>query len=59
MLDFHFTHFQALEDVHLSQNPILTDVLFYMDRIFTVIFFFEMTIKWVAMGFVAYFTNAW
>ena len=30
-----------------------------MDRIFTVIFFFEMCIKWLALGFVAYFTNAW
>jgi voltage-gated sodium channel type II alpha len=30
-----------------------------MDRIFTVIFFIEMLIKWVALGFVAYFTNAW
>jgi voltage-gated sodium channel type II alpha len=49
----------ALEDVHLPQNPILTDILFYMDRIFTVIFFIEMIIKWLAMGFVAYFTNAW
>jgi len=49
----------ALEDVHLPQNPILTDILFYMDRIFTVIFFFEMCVKWLAMGFVAYFTNAW
>lgn len=30
-----------------------------MDRIFTVIFFFEMAIKWLALGFVAYFSNAW
>ncbi|CAL8132976.1 unnamed protein product [Orchesella dallaii] len=49
----------ALEDVHLPNNPILTDILFYMDRIFTVIFFFEMLIKFLALGFVAYFTNAW
>ncbi|XP_021949266.2 sodium channel protein para isoform X3 [Folsomia candida] len=49
----------ALEDVHLPSNPILTDILFYMDRIFTVIFFFEMLIKWLALGFVSYFTNAW
>ncbi|ODM91686.1 Sodium channel protein para [Orchesella cincta] len=49
----------ALEDVHLPGNPILTDILFYMDRIFTVIFFFEMLIKFLALGFVAYFTNAW
>ncbi|OXA50295.1 Sodium channel protein para [Folsomia candida] len=49
----------ALEDVHLPANPILTDILFYMDRIFTVIFFFEMLIKFLALGFVSYFTNAW
>jgi voltage-gated sodium channel type II alpha len=49
----------ALEDVHLPQNPILTDILFYMDRIFTVIFTLEMLIKWLALGFLTYFTNAW
>ncbi|CAG9828334.1 unnamed protein product, partial [Diabrotica balteata] len=49
----------ALEDVHLSARPILQDILYYMDRIFTVIFFFEMLIKWLAMGFQKYFTNAW
>ncbi|XP_063929406.1 sodium channel protein para-like isoform X8 [Zophobas morio] len=49
----------ALEDVHLQQRPILQDVLYYMDRIFTVIFFFEMLIKWLALGFQTYFTNAW
>ncbi|XP_032452139.1 voltage-gated sodium channel alpha subunit isoform X9 [Nasonia vitripennis] len=49
----------ALEDVHLQQRPILQDVLYYMDRIFTVIFFFEMLIKWLALGFKKYFTNAW
>lgn len=30
-----------------------------MDRIFTVIFFLEMCVKWLALGFVKYFTNAW
>ena len=30
-----------------------------MDRIFTVIFFIEMLIKWLALGFKNYFTNAW
>ncbi|XP_011689749.1 PREDICTED: sodium channel protein para [Wasmannia auropunctata] len=49
----------ALEDVHLQQRPILQDVLYYMDRIFTVIFFLEMLIKWLALGFKKYFTNAW
>ncbi|XP_015185096.1 PREDICTED: sodium channel protein para isoform X3 [Polistes dominula] len=49
----------ALEDVHLQQRPILQDILYYMDRIFTVIFFLEMLIKWLALGFKKYFTNAW
>ncbi|XP_061719526.1 sodium channel protein para isoform X5 [Cydia pomonella] len=49
----------ALEDVHLPHRPILQDILYYMDRIFTVIFFLEMLIKWLALGFQKYFTNAW
>lgn len=49
----------ALEDVYLVHRPVLQDVLYYMDRIFTVIFFIEMLIKWVALGFAKYFTNAW
>ncbi|XP_063225568.1 sodium channel protein para isoform X2 [Bacillus rossius redtenbacheri] len=49
----------ALEDVHLQQRPILQDTLYYMDKIFTVIFFLEMLIKWLALGFKKYFTNAW
>nr|XP_045613229.1 sodium channel protein para-like isoform X8 [Procambarus clarkii] len=49
----------ALEDVDLKYRPVLQDVLYYMDRIFTVIFFIEMLIKWVALGFAKYFTNAW
>ncbi|XP_075226668.1 sodium voltage-gated channel paralytic [Lycorma delicatula] len=49
----------ALEDVHLPSRPILQDILYYMDRIFTVIFFLEMLIKWLALGFAKYFTNAW
>ncbi|KAF0720322.1 sodium channel protein para-like isoform X1, partial [Aphis craccivora] len=49
----------ALEDVHLQKRPLLQDILYYMDRIFTVIFFLEMLIKWLALGFRNYFTNAW
>ncbi|XP_018330937.1 sodium channel protein para isoform X3 [Agrilus planipennis] len=49
----------ALEDVHLQNRHILQDILYYMDRIFTVIFAFEMLIKWLALGFKVYFTNAW
>ena len=50
---------QALEDVHLKNRPALQDILYYMDRIFTVVFFLEMCVKWLALGFVKYFTNAW
>ena len=53
------TRLQALEDIYLSDRPILQDILYYMDRIFTVIFFLEMLIKWVALGFKNYFNNAW
>ncbi|CAG0880165.1 unnamed protein product [Cyprideis torosa] len=49
----------ALEDVYLPQKPLLQDILYYMDRIFTVIFFLEMLIKWLALGFNSYFHNAW
>ncbi len=51
--------FKALEDIYLSERPVLQDILYYMDRIFTVIFFIEMLIKWLALGFKNYFTNAW
>ena len=37
----------------------LQDILYYMDKIFTVIFAMEMSVKWLALGFVKYFTNAW
>ena len=56
---FIFLFLQALEDVHLKNRPALQDILYYMDRIFTVVFFLEMCVKWLALGFVKYFTNAW
>lgn len=31
----------------------------YVDKFFTVVFLFEMLIKWLAFGFADYFTNAW
>ena len=48
-----------MEDIYLRERPALQDVLYYMDRIFTVIFTLEMAVKWLALGFVKYFTNAW
>lgn len=35
------------------------EYLAIVDKFFTVIFFFEMLIKWLAFGFAKYFTNAW
>jgi voltage-gated sodium channel type II alpha len=35
------------------------EYLGYMDKFFTIIFLFEMLIKWLAFGFKKYFTNAW
>ncbi|UYV77088.1 para [Cordylochernes scorpioides] len=49
----------AAEDVNLKYRPLLKEILTYMDKVFTVIFFFEMLIKWLAMGFKKYFQNAW
>ncbi|CAL1291642.1 unnamed protein product [Larinioides sclopetarius] len=49
----------AAEDVNLKYRPGLESVLTYMDKVFTVLFFFEMLIKWVALGFRKYFQNAW
>lgn len=34
-------------------------MLEYADKVFTYIFILEMLLKWVAYGFVKYFTNAW
>lgn len=50
---------QALEDVNLKKDEVFMEYLGYMDKFFTVIFLFEMLLKWVAFGFAKYFTNAW
>ena len=34
-------------------------MLEYADKVFTYVFILEMLLKWVAYGFVKYFTNAW
>ena len=34
-------------------------MLEYSDKVFTYVFILEMLLKWVAYGFVKYFTNAW
>lgn len=50
---------QAFEDVYVEQRKTIKIILEYADRVFTYIFILEMLLKWVAYGFVKYFTNAW
>lgn len=50
---------QAFEDIYIEQRRTIKTVLEYADKVFTYIFILEMLLKWVAYGFVKYFTNAW
>nr|KAF6335754.1 sodium voltage-gated channel alpha subunit 11 [Pipistrellus kuhlii] len=47
------------EDIHLSKQPKIQELLNCTDNIFTYIFILEMGLKWVAFGFRKYFTSAW
>ncbi|XP_064166777.1 sodium channel protein type 2 subunit alpha-like isoform X1 [Anguilla rostrata] len=49
----------AFEDIYIEQRKALKSILEYADKVFTFIFILEMLLKWVAYGFVKYFTNAW
>ncbi|KAM9820031.1 LOW QUALITY PROTEIN: sodium channel protein type 2 subunit alpha-like [Neosynchiropus ocellatus] len=49
----------AFEDVYIEQRRTIKTVLEYADKVFTYVFILEMLLKWVAYGFVKYFTNAW
>ncbi|KAK5847668.1 hypothetical protein PBY51_016777 [Eleginops maclovinus] len=49
----------AFEDIYIEQRRTIKTVLEYSDKVFTYIFILEMLLKWVAYGFVKYFTNAW
>ncbi|KAG7255687.1 LOW QUALITY PROTEIN: hypothetical protein CRUP_031628, partial [Coryphaenoides rupestris] len=42
-----------------KQRQTVKTVLEFADKVFTYIFILEMLLKWVAYGFVKYFTNAW
>uniref|UniRef100_A0A8C6L9K8 Sodium channel protein n=1 Tax=Nothobranchius furzeri TaxID=105023 RepID=A0A8C6L9K8_NOTFU len=50
---------QAFEDVDIERRRTIKTVLEYADKVFTYVFILEMLLKWVAYGFVKYFTNAW
>uniref|UniRef100_A0A8C4SHC7 Sodium channel protein n=1 Tax=Erpetoichthys calabaricus TaxID=27687 RepID=A0A8C4SHC7_ERPCA len=49
----------AFEDIYIEQHKMIRTILEYADKVFTYIFILEMLLKWVAYGFVKYFTNAW
>ena len=54
-----FVIVQAVEDVNIDQSPRLKKALKILDKMFTVIFVFEMIVKMTAYGFRKYFTDAW
>ncbi|OCT63542.1 hypothetical protein XELAEV_18044638mg [Xenopus laevis] len=49
----------AFEDIYIEQRKNVKAVLEYADKVFAYIFIMEMLLKWVAYGFIKYFTNAW
>ncbi|XP_068103158.1 sodium channel protein type 2 subunit alpha-like isoform X3 [Hyperolius riggenbachi] len=49
----------AFEDIYIEKHKNIKTVLEYADKVFTYVFIAEMLLKWVAYGFVTYFTNAW
>ncbi|XP_056226239.1 sodium channel, voltage-gated, type I like, alpha b isoform X2 [Seriola aureovittata] len=49
----------AFEDIYIEQRRTIKTMLEYSDKVFTYVFILEMLLKWVAYGFVKYFTNAW
>ncbi|XP_064183506.1 sodium channel, voltage-gated, type I-like, alpha isoform X4 [Anguilla rostrata] len=49
----------AFEDIYIEQRKTIKTVLEFADKVFTYVFILEMLLKWVAYGFVKYFTNAW
>jgi len=48
-----------VEDKYLDDRPILKSILYYMDKVFTVVFMLEMFVKWIAFGYKKYYTDAW
>lgn len=59
LIIFSFLCVKAFEDIYIEQRKTVKTVLEYADKVFTYIFILEMLLKWVAYGFVKYFTNAW
>ena len=48
-----------MEDVNLPKRPILEIGLRYSDKLFNIIFFSEMILKWLALGLKKYYTDGW
>ncbi|XP_022106176.1 sodium channel protein 1 brain-like [Acanthaster planci] len=49
----------VFEDIHLPSNPGMQEVLAICNVVFAIIFVIEMLLKWIAIGYVKYFTNFW
>ncbi|XP_064408532.1 sodium channel protein type 8 subunit alpha [Latimeria chalumnae] len=49
----------AFEDIYIEQRRTIRTMLEYADKVFTYIFIVEMLLKWIAYGYVKFFTNAW
>ncbi len=48
-----------MEDINTRQQPILSSLLHFLDKLFTIIFTIELILKWFALGIKNYFTNGW
>ena len=53
------TWWKAADDKNKEHHVWVQYVLPQLDRIFTIVFFIEMVLKMLALGFKSYFTNAW
>ncbi|XP_045110283.1 sodium channel protein 60E-like isoform X5 [Portunus trituberculatus] len=49
----------CFEDIHLDSKRELKEVLNYLNLVFAILFTIEMFVKWIALGFVKYFSSVW
>ncbi|XP_066950871.1 sodium channel protein 1 brain-like isoform X1 [Macrobrachium rosenbergii] len=49
----------CFEDVHLDSKTELKEILKYLNLTFAILFTLEMVVKWIAVGFVKYFSSVW
>ena len=49
----------TFQDVNLKNSSYAANVINIFDYIFTLIFIFEMLLKWFGIGFKKYFTDPW